>query len=224
MENRTEEPGVLTPPATPKAPQGPSASSSNPTPEEIERQMQETRDSLAEKVVALENQVVGTVQTAANTITDTVERVKSLVDTAPEAVTDTVKQTATTVSNTLKEALDFTGHVKRHPWTAMGISAGLGFLTALVLFREKAAATQTAPHTAAPQHPGPQPAAEQAEPGVLDDLMELVGKKVRGIVETAIDSASAAVTEQVRDGIPKLVETATESNRRPQRNGARQYA
>lgn len=222
MENRTEEPGVLTPPATPKAPEGPSSSSSNPTPEEIERQMQETRGSLTEKVVALENQVVGTVQTAANTITDTVERVKSLVDATPEAVTDTVKQTATAVSDTLKEALDFTGHVKRHPWTAMGISAGLGFLTAMVLFREKAAA---APATTTPQHYlGPQPVAEKAEPGFLDDLMELVGKKVKGLVETAIESASTAVSEQVREGIPKLVETATESNRLTECNGARQYA
>ncbi len=54
MENRTEE---LT------------AASPVKTPEEIEREMLHTRESLTEKVAALENQVVGTVQTAADTLT-----------------------------------------------------------------------------------------------------------------------------------------------------------
>ena len=43
------------------------------TPEQIETEMFQTRESLTEKVAALENQVVGTVQNAANTLTDTVD-------------------------------------------------------------------------------------------------------------------------------------------------------
>ena len=222
MENRTEEPGVLTPPVNTKAPEGPSI---DKTPEQIERDMQDTRDSMTAKVAALENQVVGTVQTAANTISDTVDSMRSLVNSAPDAVSDTMKQAATAVSDTFKKAFDITGQVERHPWTAVGISAGLGFLTAMLCFRNNtvaAAATPVAP--VAPQYLGTPPSEVKSEPGLFDNLMEMVGKKVKALAETAIESASAAVTEQVREGIPKLVENATESVGLPVRNGARQYA
>jgi len=56
------------------------------TPEQIEAEMMQTRESITQKVAALETQVVGTVQTAADTLTGTVEAVKELVTTAPGAV------------------------------------------------------------------------------------------------------------------------------------------
>ena len=49
------------------------------TPEQIQAEMNQTRESLTDKVAALENQVVGTVQTAADTLTGTVASVKSLI-------------------------------------------------------------------------------------------------------------------------------------------------
>src|SRR6478672_836790 len=91
--------------------------------------MTETRDSLTEKVAALENQVVGTVQTAADTLTGTVESVKSLISTAPSAVSDSVKQAAAAVSESVKNTLDIRGHVREHPWAAVGVSALAGCIT-----------------------------------------------------------------------------------------------
>jgi hypothetical protein len=77
------------------------------TPDEIQRDMLHTRESLTEKVEALENQVVGTV-----------EAVKAFVTTAPETVTDTVKQAAAAVSESVKETFDISAHIRRHPLAA----------------------------------------------------------------------------------------------------------
>ena len=92
MENPT--PGVSTP---------------DKSPDQIEREMAQTRESITEKVAALECQVVGTVKTAADTLTGTVDAVKEFVTTAPGAVGETVKKATEAVSETVKKTFDITG-------------------------------------------------------------------------------------------------------------------
>jgi len=175
------------------------------TPEQIQDEMAATRESLTGKVAALENQVVGTVQTAANTLTGTVDAVKSLISHAPSAVGDSVKQAASAVSEKVKEAFDLTGHVRARPWTSVGVSAGGGFLTGLLLFRERTPSLAAAYH-AAPPSPPVTPVS--ATPGVFDELFKMLGQKVRGLAETAINSASEALNRTVRDTVPKHVDAA----------------
>lgn len=174
------------------------------TPEEIQSEMAQTRESLTEKVAALETQVVGTAKTAADTLTGTVEAVKSLITTAPGAVTDTVKQAAEVVSEKMKEVFDITGHVRANPLTSVGVSAGLGFVTGLLVFGREKLAPVPMPVAS------PAPAAAPSRPGMFDDLLAMLGRKVREVAENAIDSASKAVNQNVRDGVPKLVDAATE--------------
>lgn len=178
------------------------------TPEQIEREMLQTREALTEKVAALETQVVGTVQSAADTLTGTVEAVKELVTAAPSAVTDTVKQAASAVSETMKKTLDISGHVREHPWASVGVSAGLGFLTGLLVFRERTGTAASPP----PSSPAYRPAAGSppGEPGVFDQLIGMIGRKVREVAENLIDSATAAVNQNVREGVPKLVDAAAD--------------
>jgi ElaB/YqjD/DUF883 family membrane-anchored ribosome-binding protein len=181
------------------------------TPEQIQAEMAATRDSLTEKVAALENQVVGTVQTAADTLSGTVNSVKSLITNAPEAVSETVKQAAEKV----KEVLDISGHVRKHPWTAVGVSAGLGFLTGLLVFRRQSLgysdAVEPPPYTGAPTPttfaPPPPP---PREPGMFDDILGTIRQKLREVTENVINTATAAVNKNVSEGVPKLVDTATE--------------
>ena len=90
----------------------------NKSPEEIEREMLQTRESITEKVAALESQVVGSVQTAADTLTHTVDAVKSLVSGAPEAVSDSVKQATAAVGDAMRDTFDISAHVRRNPWAA----------------------------------------------------------------------------------------------------------
>jgi ElaB/YqjD/DUF883 family membrane-anchored ribosome-binding protein len=186
------------------------------TPEEIEREMLHTRESLTEKVAALENQVVGSVQTAADTLTGTVESVKSLITTAPGAVSDTVKEAATVVSEKMKEVFDISGHVREHPWSSVGVSALLGCVTGWLLSRRQSLGYSEA--VAPPSSMGLPTAtklagsesAAKSGPGVFDELFSMLGHKVREIAENAIDSAAAAVNQNVRDGVPKLVDAAAE--------------
>ncbi|MBA4065392.1 MAG: hypothetical protein C0501_17100 [Isosphaera sp.] len=184
------------------------------TPEQIEAEMASTRESMTEKIAALENKVVGTVETAADTLSGTVNSVKSLISDAPGAVGDAVKKAATAV----REAFDIPGHVRSHPWAAMGVSAGLGFLTGVLVFRGRGSlgystavarpAYAGAP-TATSHAPAPEPAAP-SRPGMFGELFAMVGRKLREVAEQAIDSASQAVNQNVRDGVPKLVDAAAD--------------
>jgi ElaB/YqjD/DUF883 family membrane-anchored ribosome-binding protein len=171
--------------------------------------MSQTRESLTEKVSALENQVVGTVQTAADTLTGTVESVKSLITTAPSAVGDTVKQAAQAVGESVKKTFDISSHVRECPLTSVGISMLAGGLTGYLLGRSRPFGLAGA---VAPQWPVAGPAATQAEPrkepGVLDEFLTMIGRKFREAAENIIDTAGEAVNRNVREGVPKLVDAA----------------
>jgi ElaB/YqjD/DUF883 family membrane-anchored ribosome-binding protein/xanthosine utilization system XapX-like protein len=176
------------------------------TPEQIQGEMAQTRESLTEKVSALEDQVVGTVQTAADTLTDTVQSVKSLITSAPGAVSDTVKQAADVVGEKMKQVFDISGHVRNHPWTSVGVSALAGCLTSWLIFRDTARAREApvapaiSPQTYAPPAP--------SQPGVFGELFSMIGRKVREVAENVIDTASAAVNDSVRQKVPHLVDAA----------------
>jgi len=173
------------------------------TPEQIQGEMAQTRESLTEKVAALENQVLGTAQTAANTLSTTVDAVKSLVETAPEAM----KQAATAVTETVKDAFDISGHVRTYPWASVGVSTGVGFLTGLLVFRGHSNGEIASSSAAVMPAASPPPAGKS---GIFDELFAMIGRKVREVAENVIDTASAAVNENVRSSVPKLVDAATE--------------
>jgi len=183
----------------------------NKTPEDIEREMAQTRESLTEKVAALESQVVGTVQTAADTLSGTVEAVKELVSTGPGAVTESVKEAASAVSESVRRAFDIRGHVQDHPWASVGVSAGLGFLTGLLIpsGRSSSGSSSTYAAPAASLYPAAPPAPSRTG-GMFDELIGMVTRKAREVLQTAIESASTAVTQTVRENVPKLVDAAAE--------------
>jgi ElaB/YqjD/DUF883 family membrane-anchored ribosome-binding protein len=186
------------------------------TPEQIEAEMFETRESLTEKVAALENQVVGTVQNAANTLTDTVDAVKSFVATAPDAVSETVDNMVTAVREQVGKTFDISAQVQKNPWASVGASLGFGFLAGYFLFpgRRTPASSKAAPAKAEysmPPHPAaeaPRQMASPREPGLLDELFGMLGKKVKEMTENVIDAASVAVNKNIREGVPKLVDGA----------------
>jgi ElaB/YqjD/DUF883 family membrane-anchored ribosome-binding protein len=108
-------------------------------PEEvIKHQMLETRASLAEKLETLEQQVVGTVQSATNAVADTVESVK-------EAVQDTVEKAKSSVQETVeavKETFDLPRQVRAHPWAMVGGSVALGYVGGCLLERARSRAKE----------------------------------------------------------------------------------
>ena len=195
------------------------------SPEAIEREMFQTRESITEKVAALESQVVGSVQSAADTLSSTVDAVKSLVSGAPEAVSDTVKQATAAVSDAVRDTFDITGHVRRHPWAAVGASALLGCLTGWLVSRGRGNFTALA--QASPPTPAAPPVARAPAddtPGVLDGVMGVIGDKVKDLVRTALDTVAVSLKEQIQTGVPKLVGDAasrlTDTGTAPAANGS----
>jgi len=173
------------------------------TPEEIEREMLHTRESLTEKVEALETQVVGTV-----------EAVKSFVTTAPETVSDTVKQAAAAVSESVKETFDIPSHIRRHPLAAVGTAALVGCTVSWLLTRSRGqeshmtaamseASVERPPIPAPPPSPASAPA--PAKPGILDELFGMLGDKAKQLLREALESTSSALKESIQTQVPRLV-------------------
>jgi ElaB/YqjD/DUF883 family membrane-anchored ribosome-binding protein len=182
------------------------------TPEQLETEMHQTREALTEKVAALENQVLGTVQTAANTFSNTVDAVKSFVDAAPSTVSETVENVTSAVREKMNEAFDVSGCIQRNPWSAVGTSFLGGFIAGSLLLRERKSSNEStsARPAEAPLHPHPfSSTASERGPGLFDELIGLVGKKLREMAETAIESASVSLNKNIREGIPKMVDEAS---------------
>jgi ElaB/YqjD/DUF883 family membrane-anchored ribosome-binding protein len=109
--------------------------------EVIRHQMEEKRASLAEKLGALEDEVLDTVHQAKAAVTDTVHNVTEAVDTVKEKVEQTVES--------VKERLDFRDAIRQHPWTAVGVSFAAGFAGGM--FLETPSSPQGSSRAAYPQ-------------------------------------------------------------------------
>jgi len=121
-----------------------------PEPEVIRQQMLETRTALTEKLEALEQEVVDTVQGAKNAVTDTVETVRDVVQDTVETVKDSMQETV----HSVKEAFDVPRQVERHPWAMVGGSVVLGYLSGCLLNQVTAAGRpRTAPRGGSPAWP-----------------------------------------------------------------------
>jgi len=104
-------------------------------PEVIRDHMQDTRTALADKLEALEQQVVSTVQSITTPVTETVETVKKAVEDTVDAVRETVQSTVSTVTDaaqqtvdSVKETFNLPRQVERHPWLMMAGAAVVGYI------------------------------------------------------------------------------------------------
>ena len=178
-------------------------------PDQIEREMATTRDSITEKVALLENQVLGNIQSVTSGVTDAVDAVRDAVTSAPGAMSDTVKHTVAAVKESVMEtvrSIDVTGCIQKNPWSALGTSALSGFLAGYFLGgggRSRPVMARSAP-VAEPVAAG----GGFQLPGVFDELFGMLGKEVRQIAESALSSASAALKQSISGVVPGLVDNA----------------
>jgi ElaB/YqjD/DUF883 family membrane-anchored ribosome-binding protein len=108
--------------------------------EVIRHQMEEKRASLAEKIDALENQVLDIVHETGDQVTNIVEEVKSgvgevvnEVKSTVETVVGDVKSTANTLTEgvektveSVKETFNVSDHIRQHPWMALSGAFAVG--------------------------------------------------------------------------------------------------
>jgi len=97
----------------------------------IRQEMEETRNSLQEKLETLEQQVKDTVQNATEAVNESVATVKDAV----EDTVGTVKVAVHETVDSVKGAFDLPQQVEKHPWPMFLGAAVVGFLGGRLLYR-----------------------------------------------------------------------------------------
>jgi len=100
--------------------------------EVIHEQMEATRASLANKIEALETQVLDTVHGATETVASAVEGAKEVVSTVSEGAKEVVEKVSETVDS-VKESLSVSRYVEEYPWISVGVAVAAGFAAAQLL-------------------------------------------------------------------------------------------
>jgi len=128
-------------------------------PEVIRHEMQQTRSSLTEKLEALEQHVLGTVQSATSAVQETVANVKDAVQGTVSTVKDSIDETMCTVKTSIegtvdnvKETFDLERQVCRHPLLMVGGAIGVGFLGGRLL-QHQTQSSAPAPDVPSPTSP-----------------------------------------------------------------------
>ena len=189
------------------------------TPEMIEQEMHDTRQSLAGKLSALETSARETlasvkhdVQEVTGSVSGAVGGVRALLGggggdsvSGPEAgaadISGTIKhgisQVASAASGEIRDAMDVSPQVREKPWQYVGGAVAAGFVVGLVFGPGRSSSGGVHAAYGAPR-----------APGIFDDLVQMLGSEVRKIGEQAISQLTQSVNQSVKSNVPKLVDTA----------------
>lgn len=185
------------------------------SPQVIEQQMEETRQSLSEKVSLLENQVVDTVKNTTQAVQDTVESVKSAVQETVSAVKDTVQDSVATVTENVKDTFDVKQQIERNPLTVVGAAALAGLVTGLLVFRKSEKPAVVAAPLAYPPdfddaalRPAVRVEAPPSRPGFFDELLSMAGVEGKQLAREAVNQASQTIRQHV---MPALMSWMTQN-------------
>jgi hypothetical protein len=190
----------------------------DPKPDVIRRQIDETRESLTDKLETLEDQVKHTVASVTEAVEHTVDTVKSKVENTVEAVTSTARETVDTV----KRSFDIPYQVQRHPYLLTGgavlAGAALGYLVGRrrAEYRPRRASARFEPSAAyqperafhTPEsafHPGGDgfsAARQESRPGIFSSLLEPLAGEFDKIKATAIGALLGMVRDAVKRAVP----------------------
>jgi len=184
--------------------------------------MLEPRQSLTEKVAALEQAVVGNIHNVTQTVADVKDQVKETVESVKESVAGTVD----TVKEKVMSAFDVSSHVRQQPWAAVGISAAAGFLTGFLTASGTRSVPRRMSEASAPSgsmYATPHHVSARAESdgggwlhgltggalgGVLGDLTSRAARELRTIGEQALETALRSLKQKVETTVPHLIDTA----------------
>jgi uncharacterized protein YjbJ (UPF0337 family) len=196
-------------------------------PDVIRHQIDETRESLTEKLETLEGQV----KDAVGTVTETIETVKNTVESTVESVKSgvehTVENVKTSLSDTVdsvKETFDLSRQIDRHPWGAVGCSLLAGMATGYLFGGSR----QRWPHSwqgipgmnqlipgYQPSRPAEAPRQdfqqEPSRPGFLTNLLGSFEGELDKIKQTAIGALVGMARDAIKQALPpSLADNVTE--------------
>jgi ElaB/YqjD/DUF883 family membrane-anchored ribosome-binding protein len=187
----------------------------------IRHQIDETRESLTNKLESLEVQV----KDAVGSVTDTIETVKSTVENTVQSVKSGVEDTVENVKasfndtvDSVKETFDISRQVDRHPWASLGCSLVAGMAAGYLFAGErKPTYANGIPGMNAiipgyePARPIEAPSREPAQPGILSTLLGSFEGEYDKIKRTAIGLMISVARDAIKDALPpSLSESVTE--------------
>jgi len=180
--------------------------------------MKETRESLTEKVAALEQHVVGTIHEATSAVHDTVSHMKQSVS----QVSENVKQSVSQVSENVKATFDVAEQVRRRPWVMVGGATAAGFLAGFMIgggqttggnrsrrgeYRSSWAADDVSDGTRSTMRSAVGATAAASGVGSLfDELFSMARRELRTIGEQALNKLSASIKQSLNQGIETLAQ------------------
>ncbi len=132
---------------------------SEPDVNRLHEEIDQTRANLTEKLETLENQVMGTVQSALGTVSSARENVEGTIEQVTSTVQETVEQVTSTVQETVeqvKKTFDLDYQMQARPWVLVGGSVAAGLLVGALVGRE----SRGVRHGAWTGHRTPYPPAE----------------------------------------------------------------
>ncbi|HVK09488.1 MAG TPA: DUF3618 domain-containing protein [Gemmataceae bacterium] len=110
------------------------AASADPTPEDIQHDMETTRAHLGAGVKALEDKAVGYAHDAAEAVEDAYQGTKDALHAARDAVQHAASDVASVGRHAVADVAAFAGqavdirhHVRQYPWPAVGTAVAIGF-------------------------------------------------------------------------------------------------
>jgi ElaB/YqjD/DUF883 family membrane-anchored ribosome-binding protein len=188
-------------------------------PSVIRHQIEETRESLTEKLETLEDQV----KEAVGTVTDTIETVKSSVENTVESVKTGVEGTVESVRtsfsdavDSVKETFDLSSQVNRHPWGAVGCSLLAGVAAGYLLTGSRRAGFSAGIRGMERIIPGYQPSRpaepppaeireESHEPDLLSKLLGSFEAELGKIKRTALGAALGMARDVIKEALPPSI-------------------
>jgi len=180
--------------------------------------MKETRESLTEKVAALEQHVVGTIHDATSAVHDTVNHVKQSVS----QVSENVKHSVSQVSENVRATFDVSEQVRRRPWVMVGGATAAGFLAGFLVgggsqtttgksrrneYRSSWAADDVSDGARGGIRSAIGSVAGAAGVGgVFDELLSMARRELKTIGEQALNKLSASIKQSLNQGIETLAQ------------------
>jgi len=199
----------------------------------IRLQMEDTRTALTEKLETLEDKLMNTVQETKAAVDETVASVKETVVGTVQETRSAVKETVASVKDTMhesvegvKDMMDVSAHVDRHPWLSVGGAVLCGYLLGSLLpSNQESRGERRLPSPEVPKtqfgngdgrhkYQKPQALAEApSTPNWLSsfdpELQKLKGMAVGAALGMVRDMITEAVPPQMADQVRTLVDDVT---------------
>jgi ElaB/YqjD/DUF883 family membrane-anchored ribosome-binding protein len=190
--------------------------------EVIRHQMEEKRASLADKLDALQEQVLETVHEATSAVTNTVRDVTDVVDTVKENIqetVDTVKGKVEETVESVKETFNVSEKIREHPWVALGGGFAVGLAGGIFLgssSRGRGNYSSSSYRSEPYSPPEPvrsstrQPQASESSSGLTSQLGTAATEALNTVKGMAIGTLMGVLNELVGQAVPATMKSEVE--------------